>query len=173
MTQIVKIGRDKPKILTSPQLAYHTANWHRGGLKLRLWRTTRTNVTICYGVVVVDCELHLRRVTWMLRNAADKSEYMDVIDTASTLLPDSVFTTLSNELKNIHFPAFANPAMGLDGTSCGIESQGFPENVILSWWGAAPSSWVTIEQWFQNVERTFEELLPPIPMKFPIGYRLR
>jgi|GEM_PF-5686466 len=173
MTQIIKIGRDKPKILTSPQLACHAANWHQGALKLRLWRTTRTNVSISYGVIVVDCELHLRRVTWMLRNTPDKSEYMDVMDTASTLLSESMFTTLSNELKNIHFPAFATLPMGLDGSSCGIESQSFPANVSLSWWGPAPSSWVKVEQWFQNVERTFQELLPPIPMHFPIGYRLR
>jgi len=172
MTPFIKTGRDRPEILVSPQNEYTPANWPRGGLNLRLWRTTKTNVSIAYGVVAVDSELHLRRISWMLRDAPRKQEYEEVLDTVSVLLPQAMYVTLLNELRNIHFPAFTSLPIGLDGHSHGIELQSFPTNVSLSWWSNAPPSWREVEQWFKKVEGTFQKLLPPIPTHFPIGYRL-
>jgi hypothetical protein len=160
-----------PAILKSPDLEFIPAAWPRAALELRLWRTDVSPARQVWAVVSLNGVLWLRRVVCeQTRNSKD-TEYQNLIDAAQVQMPADTFKVLVADLAAISFPAFVPRAMGCDGESHGVERNGFPSNVAVSWWGGAPTGWKALAQWHANCEHILDALLPQVPAHFNIGYR--
>lgn len=162
-----------PVILESPELEYLPAGWAQAALELRVWRTTVSNVTLVWAVVSVNRVLRLRRVIRARALDSETSAYRNVIDTTEVQMPTATYDMLVADLAGISFPAFAPRRMGCDGETRGIERNGFTTNTTLGWWEGAPIGWEALEAWHAETENILEELLPPVPDHFNIGYRAR
>lgn len=160
-----------PAIVQSPALDYPPEGWPRASLELHLWRTTITNVTLVWAVVSSNSDLRLRRIIHTRKYGEGACAYQNVIDTVEVQMPRSTHRTLLANLAAISFPAFATKRMGFDGETRGIEMGDFPSNIRVDWWQGAPTGWEALEAWRAETEATFEELLPPVPHRFNIGYR--
>lgn len=173
MTQRIFVGKPTPAIVTSPAAEYLPAAWPAAFLELRIWRSTKTRTTLVWAVVVDNFELRLRRVVWTQTTNKETYEYEDVIDATDVPIAQSTLQALVAALAEISFPAFANRREGLDGESRGIELHGFMQNTTLGWWCGAPASWAAVAAWHASAEDVLDDLLPPIPDTFNIGYRVK
>lgn len=172
MTERIFTAKTTPSVVTSPAAEYLPAGWLSAFLELRIWRSTTTNTTLVWAIVVDNFELRLRRVVWTQTRNEATCGYQDVIDAADAPIARSTFLALVTDLAGISFPAFATKQMGLDGESRGIELRGHLQNTTLGWWCGAPASWAEVAAWHAKAEDILEEQLPPIPEHFNIGYRV-
>lgn len=162
-----------PAIVDMPNLEFVPSGWPHAALELRLWRTTMSNVKLVWAVITVNGTLRLRRVILERTMDHKASEYRNVTDTTEVHMPTVTYCTLVADLAAISFPAFAPTGGGFDGESRGIERSGLITNTSLGWWEGAPIGWAPLAAWHAKAEDILEELLPPVPSHFNIGYRAR
>lgn len=103
----------------------------------------------------------VRRVVWdrpgdLARNASEPKTFG-----SDGPLPQADVARMLQELKAITIRPFGSePAMGLDGTTFGIQWGNFWRGATLHWWNEPPPDWRALGEWVDGAIRLFESQLP-------------
>lgn len=146
-------------LLESP-LTYPGLPEHRHPrVLLRVWRHPSFEPYASWSLIETQTASFVRRITWdPFHLLADTP----VTYGAEAVIPAAVYEPLLSALRGIQLPAFqpAGNAVGIDGTTYGVESGNYMHSARVTWWETPPTQWAALARWHADAIARFESLLP-------------
>lgn len=121
------------------------------------FRTVKPN-NLIIRQIIWDREADYQRLANPLEGLKKGFHINPDFETKSAEIQKENFDEIFENLKRIHFPAFANygKAIGLDGVRYGIETLDFSHRTNISWWSVYPEEWKNLIDWFEKTTNYLE-----------------